>query len=200
MKHLALPLSLALLSLSACADDRSAPAPRAEPEQAAAAAAAPGAVAKTDPAHAGAREESPMGCGEVEKSRAASDGAKNPLKQTKFGEAITESQETALADILADPSKFAGKTVRTSGTVLAVCKAAGCWMEVGDENKRAHIKMSGHSFVVPRNSDGHRAVLQGVVKSGEPQNECGSKDKCGGSENGALAKLEIEATGVEFVD
>jgi hypothetical protein len=198
MKHLAFPLSLALLSLAACADERTAPS--VEPEPVVAAAAAPGAVAKTDAAKADVAEEGPMGCGDVEKSRAASDGAKKPLKQTKFGDAITESQETALADIIADPSKFAGKTVRTSGTVLAVCKAAGCWMEVGDETKRAHIKMSGHSFVVPRNSDGHRAVLQGVVKAGEPQNECGSKDKCGGSENGALAKLEIEATGVEFVD
>jgi hypothetical protein len=200
MKYLHLALGLGLFSLVACADDRPTPSAGPEPQQAAA--APQGAVANAPAkAEAASDEHEVKGCGDLEGSRAASDtAAKKPLKQTKFGEAITETQETSLADIVADPAKFAGKTVRTSGTVLAVCKAAGCWMEVGDEAKRAHIKMAGHAFVVPRNSDGHRAVLQGVVKAGEPQNECGSKDKCGGSENGALAKLEIEATGVEFVD
>ena len=90
--------------------------------------------------------------------------------------------------------------MKTEGVVKAVCKSAGCWMEIGDESGRAHIKMAGHSFYVPKNCDGHRAVVQGKVKEGAPQNECGAKDGCGGEDNGALAKLEIEASGVEFLD
>jgi len=73
-------------------------------------------------------------------------------------------------------------------------------MEIGDENSKAHVKMSGHSFLVPRTSDGHRAVVQGVVSATEAENSCGAKDNCGGPEHGANAKLEIVATGVEFID
>lgn len=117
-----------------------------------------------------------------------------------FGEPITEATDTSVADILAAPASFADKTVRTTGKVVAVCKKAGCWMEIGDDTSRAHIKMGGHSFFVPRDADGHTAIVQGTVKAGAPQNECGSKDQCGGEDNGAIAKVEIVATGVEFVD
>lgn len=122
------------------------------------------------------------------------------LKQTKFGDPITEASETALTDIAKNPAAFADKTIRTSGVVQSVCQSAGCWMEIGDPEQRAHIKMAGHSFLVPKNCHGHRAVIQGTVKGGEPVNECGKKDGCGGEENGAVAKLEIVATGVEFID
>jgi len=122
------------------------------------------------------------------------------LANQKFGQAIALTEETALADIAKAPGDFAGKTVRTTGVVKAVCKKAGCWMEIGDDTSRAHIKMANHSFVVPRRADGHTATIEGTVKAGAPQNDCSSKDSCGGEDNGALAKVEIVATGVEFVD
>ncbi len=118
----------------------------------------------------------------------------------RFGEPITAATETTLASIASDPAKYANTEVKTSGVVKAVCKKAGCWMEIGDDTSQAHIKMAGHKFLVPRTSDGRKAVVQGTVKEGAPQNECGSKDQCGGEENGAVAKVEIIATGVEFVD
>lgn len=127
-------------------------------------------------------------------------GAASSMAGRTFGEKISAADEVSLADIVAEPGKFADKTIKTTGTVQAVCQKAGCWMEIGDTEKRAHIKMAGHAFSVPRSSNGHRAIVQGVVKGGEPQNECGTKDACGGTENGAIAKIEIVATGVEFVD
>ncbi|NUP08521.1 MAG: DUF4920 domain-containing protein [Polyangiaceae bacterium] len=129
---------------------------------------------------------------------ASTDGGS--LAKKTFGAAITEATDTNLADIAAAPASFTDKTVRTTGKVVAVCKKAGCWMEIGDDSSRAHVKMSGHSFTVPRTSSGHTAVVQGTVKGGAPENECGSKDSCGGEENGAIAKVEIVATGVEFID
>jgi hypothetical protein len=122
------------------------------------------------------------------------------LADQKFGAPITLTEDTQLANIAASPSEFAGKTVRTTGVVKAVCKKAGCWMEIGDDASRAHIKMANHAFVVPRRADGHTAIVEGTVKAGAPQNECGSKDSCGGEDNGAVAKVEIVATGVQFVD
>jgi hypothetical protein len=124
------------------------------------------------------------------------------LAKRTFGAPITESTETSLEDVVKDPAKFAGSTIRTTGVVQAVCKAAGCWMEIAKDgtSTRAHIKMAGHSFLVPKTADGHTAIVQGTVKAGEPQNDCGKKDSCGGEDNGALAKVELVATGVEFLD
>src|SRR5512139_700992 len=110
-----------------------------------------------------------------------------------FGDKITASEEVELASIVSDPAKFADQTVRTTGVVQAVCQKAGCWMEIGDAQTRAHIKMGGHAFLVPKSASGHRAIVQGTVKGGAPANECGSKDSCGGTENGAIAKIEIVA-------
>ncbi len=127
--------------------------------------------------------------------------ARAQLKETKFGQPLGAGDTVSLASIVADPSKFAGKQVKTEGVVKSVCKAAGCWMEIEDAaSGRAHVKMAGHGFYVPKNCDGHRAIIEGTVAAGAPADTCASKDSCGGEGNGALAKLEIAAVGVEFVD
>jgi hypothetical protein len=125
-----------------------------------------------------------------------------PLAQKKFGQPVTESRTTALDDLTKEPAKFADQTVRTEGTVSAVCKSMGCWMEITDSSGQAHIKMAGHSFFVPRDASGHRAVVQGKVlsKEGAGEGMCGAKDGCGQEDSAKMAKVEIEATGVEFVD
>jgi hypothetical protein len=120
----------------------------------------------------------------------------------KFGAAITEATDTPLTAIAADPSKFGGKTVRTKGVVTAVCKSMGCWMEIGDEKGLAHVQMAGHSFFVPRDSNGHHAVVQGKVLT-EAAPTCGDGCRDEGAKAGAgakVAKIEIEATGVVLVD
>jgi hypothetical protein len=125
------------------------------------------------------------------------------LAQQKFGEPITETVETTLDDIVSDPGKYKDKAVRTTGTVTAVCQHMGCWMEIGDEAKRAHIKMAGHSFFVPKTASGHHAIVQGRLTGADPLGgSCGHEgaDSCGGEANGVVAKLEIEAVGVEFID
>lgn len=127
-------------------------------------------------------------------------GATASLAGKAFGDKITLNDDVELGSIVTDPTKFADQTVRTTGVVQAVCQKAGCWMEIGDAQTRAHIKMGGHAFLVPKSASGHRAIVQGTVKGGAPANECGSKDSCGGTENGAIAKIEIVATGVEFID
>lgn len=127
-------------------------------------------------------------------------GSTASLAGKAFGDKITLSDDVDLGSIVGDPSKFTDQTVRTTGVVQAVCQKAGCWMEIGDAATRAHIKMAGHAFLVPKSASGHRAIVQGTVKGGAPANECGSKDSCGGTENGAVAKIEIVASGVEFID
>ena len=62
--------------------------------------------------------------------------------------------------------------------VSAVCQSMGCWMQITDTSGKAHIKMAGHSFFVPKESSGHRAMVQGKVLTGNQPNACGA-DGCG---------------------
>ena len=122
-----------------------------------------------------------------------------PLAQKKFGADITEKTSTPLDALLHKPGQFAQKTVRTEGVVSAVCKSMGCWMEIADDSGHAHIKMAGHSFFVPKDSTGHHAVIQGKVLApvAEAKDDCTQEAE---QAMGSVAKVEIEATGVEFVD
>jgi hypothetical protein len=121
-----------------------------------------------------------------------------PLAQKKFGAEITEKTSTRLDALLRQPGTYNTKTVRTEGVVSAVCKSMGCWMELKDEAGQAHIKMAGHSFFVPKDAAGHRAVVQGKVIAATPANdECAEEAK---AQTGQVAKVEIEAIGVEFLD
>lgn len=144
------------------------------------AAAAPTAIAETPGAQPLRATSSPL----------------KPLSQKKFGGEITEKQSTPLNSLVKHPAQFNAKTVRTEGVVVAVCKNKGCWMELSDEAGFAHVKMAGHSFFVPRDSSGHRAVIQGRVVNA-PKDHCTEEAE---EQTGAVAKVEIEATGVEFVD
>ena len=79
----------------------------------------------------------------------------------------------------------------------------GCWMEIADDSGQAHIKMAGHSFFVPKDANGHRARIQGKVLPSGTEDTCGSKDSCrenAEKDTGRVAKIEIEATGIEFLD
>ncbi len=119
-----------------------------------------------------------------------------PLDKKKFGGAITETTNTSLDALVREPERFATKTVRTEGKVSAVCQHQGCWMEIADDAGKAHIKMAGHAFTVPRDVAGHHAVIQGKVIAPD-------KDHCteeAAEQTGSVAKVEIEASGVEFVD
>ncbi|AUX47259.1 uncharacterized protein SOCE26_087770 [Sorangium cellulosum] len=135
----------------------------------------------------------------------ASASAIAPLAKKQFGAPITETATTPLPELLQEPSKYSGKTVRTEGVVSAVCRSMGCWMEIADESGSAHIKMAGHSFFVPKDASGHRAVVQGKMVTAEADEggACGAKDNCRGEaekQTGRVAKIELEATGVQFLD
>lgn len=128
-----------------------------------------------------------------------------PLDKKQFGAPITETATTPLPALLQESGKLGGKTVRTEGVVSAVCQSMGCWMEIADDSGSAHIKMAGHSFFIPKGASGHRAVVQGKMVGAESEEggSCGAKDNCRGEaekQTGRVAKIEIEATGVQFLD
>lgn len=126
--------------------------------------------------------------------QAGSNGA-SPNGQ-HLGTPITLTETVRLADVARDPARYAGQTVRTEGTVTAVCQAAGCWMQLADAEQRVHVKMHGHSFFIPRNASGRHARVQAIVVSGLPNGHCEQEDQ---EQTGQrVARLELDATGVEL--
>jgi len=122
---------------------------------------------------------------------AASASAASPATLL-LGERIT-SPVVPLADIAKDPARYANRTVATTGKVTAVCQEMGCWMEIRDESGQAHVRMHGHDFFVPKTASGHVARVQATLVKGSDE-ECAEKGAAGTS----LAKVELDATGVEL--
>jgi len=128
-------------------------------------------------------------------SHATADKAKH---SNAVGEPIkADAPVVALSDVMKDPAHYKGKPFVTSGTVTSVCQSMGCWMEIKDEHGTAHVKMAGEKFFVPKTSAGHKARVAGTlvdVAGGDAECAQEAAEQTGG----AVAKLQLEATGVEL--
>jgi hypothetical protein len=83
----------------------------------------------------------------------------------KRGEAIGDSPQVAFADVLKEPAKFAGKSVRIEGVVERVCKAEGCWMQIKPAaESEASVRVTfDHKFSVPKDADSWKFRAEGTV-------------------------------------
>ena len=61
-----------------------------------------------------------------------------------------------------DPDAWSGKTVKTEGTVSAVCQEKGCWMVLKSGEKSVRVRFKDYAFFVPKDAAGATAVLEGV--------------------------------------
>src|SRR5262249_15529590 len=114
----------------------------------------------------------------------------------KLGAPLSQKEIVPLAAIAKQPDKYAKTSVRTEGKITAVCQAMGCWMQISDANGEAHVKMSGHSFLIPRDAAGRRAVVEVTLIVANNQGEC---EKEAEEATGKTVKLELVATGVELL-
>ncbi len=125
----------------------------------------------------------------------------------KRGAALGNSKQVRLAKVLANPSKYAGKSVRVEGVIVRSCKMEGCWMELAPskEAKSVRVKMKDHAFFIPLDSAGANAKAEGVftVKTLSKEEvkhlveEDGAKfDNI--NKDGTVTEISFEATGVEL--
>jgi hypothetical protein len=111
-----------------------------------------------------------------------------------------------IADVVAKPSVYEGKTVRLDGVVTAVCQEMGCWMALAAENNpkgpTVRFKVEDGVIVFPVSARGHRASAQGVVeriKTGDRHSRAAAEEHAhedGRTPPSAAAELwQIRATG-----
>ncbi len=84
------------------------------------------------------------------------------------GEALTKNVDKAKVEkALANPAKFADKTVEVTGVIVRSCKSKGCWMEMADKDggKSVRVTFGSHAFFIPLNSAGMKVRAQGVFKT-----------------------------------
>lgn len=113
----------------------------------------------------------------------------------RFGKKLAGLPEVRLAELLAKPE--AGRQVRLRGTVDAVCRNKGCWLELTQDARSVHVTFEGYSFFVPKESSGKEVVLEGrVVVRRPPADEVEHKEAEGAT--AAASRVSIEATGVEI--
>lgn len=87
-----------------------------------------------------------------------------PKGQT-FGAGVKLTEVTPIDEILADPKKYAGKTVRVEGMITDVCPKRGCWFELagGKPGQKLRFKVTDGEMVFPMDSKGRKAIAEGVV-------------------------------------
>ena len=155
------------LLLAACAQPE-APAQEAKTDAVAKSDEKLGEVAK---AHAEADAVAEDGCihgGHKEGGECAPAAPAVGGEPGHYGAAFKGSEQVALASAISSMSEAEGATVQVKGEVTSVCQAKGCWMVIkdhDDEKVTARVLMKDHSFSVPMDGTGKKAVVEGTLTS-----------------------------------
>jgi len=125
----------------------------------------------------------------------------------KRGAALGNSKKVSLAKVLANPSKYAGQSVRVEGVIVRSCKMEGCWMELAPKQdaKTVRVKMKDHAFFVPLDAAGANAKAEGVftVKTLTKEEVKHMVEEDGAkfpniNADGTVTEVSFEASGVEL--
>lgn len=86
-------------------------------------------------------------------------------EEKTYGAGVKVKKATSVAQILADPEAYVGKTVRIEGKVVDVCPMKGCWMELQEGTSKLKVKVDDGVIVFPVDAKGKLAVAEGTVES-----------------------------------
>ena len=94
-----------------------------------------------------------------------------------YGVNITEKGVVSTKDILSNPDKYLGQTLRLEGTIVRECPS-GCWFYLEDETGTIYVDINPSGLSIPPKV-GKKVVVEGV-----PENKNG--------------RISINGKGVEF--
>jgi hypothetical protein len=175
-----------------------APAAPAAPAPAAKAPAAPAPTANAPAAPA------PTAPAPAAKAPAAPAGA-----VVAVGEKLTGLPAVTVAQLLKDPTAYAGKKVRIEGPIASYCFHKRDWYAVRDSDAPGPSVriLTGDAFLVPENAQGKRARTEGTVEVADVPAER-ARHYAGEHGLGDLTKVQgdkpfkqvtIRAAGAEFI-
>lgn len=182
----------------------------------AAATAQPAAEAKSDcggdcgAAHKTAEHDCTAGAGTEPVRNPEAVKATDPASGAPMlvaGDKLAGVPVVKIADLLARPEEFAGKTVRLEGNVTAMCHHKRGWFSIQDPADRsgAYVRViATPAFLVPEGAIGKRSRAEGVVEVSEVAPEM-AKHLQGEHELGDPAAAPqtkaviVRATGAEFI-
>jgi hypothetical protein len=119
---------------------------------------------------------------------------------TTLGAGVTLDHATPIADVIARPAEFAGRTVRVEGVVTAVCEHMGCWMTLAPAGAGTtgaatlRLKVDDGVIVFPIAAKRRPAVAQGIVRA-IPAGDHHASEHAGAAHAGAAARYQLEVTG-----
>ena len=95
--------------------------------------------------------------------------ADNLMRDTAMvhrGAKFTLKDSMSLDELAKDAKKFAGKTVKVTGKVKAVCKKKGCWITMAGANPqaKARVTFKDYAFFAPYDAAGTMGTVEGTVE------------------------------------
>jgi hypothetical protein len=143
----------------------------------------------------------------AEQTEAASADEAAPAEVTGnvFGQPITLTETISSGELLAEPSKYEGKTLLVKGEVVDVCQKMGCWMVITDGEHSIRVTTKGHGFFVRKDGTGSVALVQGTLRHIAPNPERtahleGESAKPKAMPEKAGVEYEIDADGIVFTE
>ncbi len=80
-----------------------------------------------------------------------------------FGAGVHSDEAIAALDVLADPEKLVGQTIRLEGEITSVCPKKGCWMRIGSEEGSILVTFKDYGFFVPKDASGRTTFIEGEL-------------------------------------
>ena len=86
----------------------------------------------------------------------------------QFGAGVNAGDGVVVSEIIADPKRYEGQTLRFAGPAQSICQTKGCWMRVGGDDRmggqNVFIKFKDYAFFMPKDGSGRTALVEGKVK------------------------------------
>ncbi len=82
----------------------------------------------------------------------------------KRGAEFTLKDAVSLDVVAKTPEKYAGKVVKVTGKVTAVCKKKGCWMTLAGTTARARVSFKDYAFFAPFDAAGAMGTVEGTIE------------------------------------
>jgi len=208
MKKLA--LSLTILGLSACQQQAAAPAAAPAATPAAAPSAQQQAVHAAAPAAAPAEGSGHEGCAAhaaIAHPESATATDASGATVTVTGTKLAGLAAVSIAELLARPEQYAGKSVRVEGSVSAMCYHRRGWFAVQEGGSGGSFVrvVTAPTFLVPEGAMGKQVRTEGVVEVTEVAEGTArhyAKDHKLGDPSavqGPVKAVILRATGAEFI-